>query len=144
MGGALAVILLLRTLIAVPIVQMVLITLVVKHVFAATVTGFLGRDGRAGVALAGDLLALSIECFKGRNWLKAPTEAITAELALSDSPFSDAFGGALTVFRNKERFVFDGALLFPRESLCNPARLVQQFEALPRLRCHGCTAAVAQ
>jgi hypothetical protein len=66
--------------------------------------------------------------------LKAPTEAIAVELMLSDSPFLDAFGGALTVFRNEERFVFGDMLLFLRESLRDLARLVQQFEALPRLR----------
>jgi hypothetical protein len=66
--------------------------------------------------------------------LKAPTKAITAELAFSNSPFSDTFGGAFTVFRNEERFVFGGALLFLRENLRDPARLIQQFEALPWLR----------
>jgi hypothetical protein len=123
-GGTLAVVLLLRAFIAVPTVQLVFVALLVKHAFAATVTGFLGRDGGTGAALAGNLLALSVEYFKGLNWLKVLTETITAELALSDSPFSDAFGGALTVFPNEERFVFGGALLFLRKSLRDPVRLV--------------------
>jgi predicted anti-sigma-YlaC factor YlaD len=63
-GGALAVVLLLCALIAIPTVQLVLVALLVKHVFAATITGFLGRDGRAGAALTGNLLALSVEYFK--------------------------------------------------------------------------------
>jgi hypothetical protein len=60
----------LRALIAVPTVQLVLVALLVKHALAATVTGFPGRngcDGRTGAALARNLVALSVEYFKGLN-----------------------------------------------------------------------------
>jgi hypothetical protein len=133
---ALVVVILLRALLGVPTVQLVLVALMVKFGFAATLTGFLEGEGKLHGSLISNLLALGAEYFKGLNMLKAPTEAIAAEVAEVESPFTKAFGGGLAVYKIDDRYIVDPPSLFPflRDVLKDNGRIIAQLEAFPKLR----------
>jgi hypothetical protein len=132
---ALVVVVLLRALIAVPTVQLVLIALMIKYGFAATLAAFLEPDkGRLRSGLVANLLGLAVEYFKGLNWLKVPTESIAAEVSESERPFTQAFGGSLTIYRSDDRFIADpySPFAFLRDIVRESSRVFARFEGVPR------------